>query len=307
MRTTPPRVSIGLAVRNGAAYLVQAIESILAQTLADFELILSDNASNDSTEDICRHYAAQDGRIRYYRNPNNIGGTNNENQTFCLARGQYFRWAAHDDILAPTLLDKCVAVLDAHPEVVLCYTETAEIDQNSDTTGIVARRKGMAGEPHQRLNELIHRDHQCEMIYGVMRSETLRQTRLLQDYTDCDRTLLCELALHGQFCEIPEPLFYRRYHPANANLDWHERMVWYRPGTQGQIAFPYWLQFFDMYRSVHRVPLPVKQKALCYLVAGRWTLGHSRRMARELAKAGYLTIHDKDWRLRRHASMHNWE
>ena len=268
MKTLPPRVSVGLAVRNGADYLVQAIESILAQTFTNFELIISDNASTDNTEDICRYYAQQDTRVRYLRNPCNIGGTNNENQTFRMARGEYFRWAAHDDVLAPTLLAKCVAVLDEYPDVALCYTETVEIDQNGDTIRFVAQHKGVADEPHRRLHQLIHRDHQCEMIYGLIRTETLGTTRLLQPYPDCDRTLLCELAMRGRFHEIPEPLFYRRYHPANIILDWRERMAWFRPGTEGKITFPYWLLFFDMYRTLHRVPLPLAEKARCYLVTG---------------------------------------
>src|SRR5262245_52473779 len=96
-----PTVSIGLAVYNGGQYLAQAIESILGQSYADFELIISDNASTDETETICRSYVARDERIRYSRNATNIGGARNENLTTTLARGRYFRWAAHDDYLEP--------------------------------------------------------------------------------------------------------------------------------------------------------------------------------------------------------------
>ncbi len=93
MTEKAPKVSIGLAVYNGEKYLGQAIDSILAQTFTDFELIISDNASTDRTPEICKKYAAQDARIRYHRNPTNIGGANNENQTFRMSRGEYFRWA----------------------------------------------------------------------------------------------------------------------------------------------------------------------------------------------------------------------
>jgi glycosyltransferase involved in cell wall biosynthesis len=307
MKTHLPRVSIGLAVRNGGSYLTQAIDSILAQTFTDFELIICDNASTDDTEAVCTSYAAQDGRIRYYRNPQNIGGANNENLTFRLATGEYFRWAAHDDVLDPTLLEKCVAVLDAYPEVVLCYTETVAIDENGTTFKSTRLGKGMADAPHSRLQQLMYRDHACEMIYGLMRAELMRRTRLQQNYTDSDRTLLCELALHGPFHEIPEPLFYKRYHPANLYIDWHERMTWFKPDTVGAISFPYWSQFFDMYYTVHRAPLSRVGKARCYLVTCRWALGHSVRMVRELAKAGYVATHTRDWRIKKHESAHNWE
>ena len=86
MREAPtPRVSIGLPVYNGDNFVGQAIESLLAQTYEDIELIVSDNASTDGTEDICRTFAAQDERVRYFRNAENIGLVRNYNQTFTLS------------------------------------------------------------------------------------------------------------------------------------------------------------------------------------------------------------------------------
>ncbi len=230
-----PLVSIGFAVRNGALYLAQALDSILAQTFTDFEVIISDNASTDATEDICRKYAQQDGRIRYSRNPQNIGGANNENLTVQMARGKYFRWAAHDDMLAPELLEKCVQVLEQHPDIVLCYSSVVEIDQLGREIKITTHTRGTSPTPHQRMRELMYRDHACEMIYGLIRTDVLRATRLQQNYTDSDRTLLCELALRGRFCELPEPLFYKRYHPANVYVDWRERMAWFNPNIGGAL------------------------------------------------------------------------
>src|SRR5436190_3693526 len=127
-----PRVSIGLAVYNGEKYLSQTLDSIVDQTFGDFELVISDNASSDGTEDICRQYAARDARIRYSQSPVNIGLTNNFNRAFRLSSGQYFRWAAADDVFAPTSLERCVDILDKHSEVVLCYPKTILIDDNGD-------------------------------------------------------------------------------------------------------------------------------------------------------------------------------
>jgi glycosyltransferase involved in cell wall biosynthesis len=119
MRT--PRVSIGLPVYNGENYLAETLDSILAQTFTDFEVIISDNASTDRTETICRQYAAQDRRIRYLRNTSNLGAAKNYNRVFELSQGEYFKWNGHDDPLAPVFLERCVAVLDRHPGVVLCF------------------------------------------------------------------------------------------------------------------------------------------------------------------------------------------
>ena len=111
-------VSIGLPVYNGENYLSAAIESIAAQTFQDFELIISDNDSTDRTPEICRHYMMQDKRIRYFRNKRNLGAAPNYNRTYELSQGQYFKWTAHDDIICPDFLAKCVVALEAEPEAV---------------------------------------------------------------------------------------------------------------------------------------------------------------------------------------------
>ena len=96
-----PRVSVGIPVFNGERFLAETIESILAQTFKDFEIVISDNASTDRTEEICRSYAARDPRIRYNRNDTNRGAAWNHNRVFELARGEYFKWQSHDDFCAP--------------------------------------------------------------------------------------------------------------------------------------------------------------------------------------------------------------
>ena len=114
----PPRVSIGLPVFNGERYLARAIESVLGQDFRDLELIVCDNASTDRTPEICAAYARRDARVRYFRNPRNLGAGPNYDRCFRLARGEYFKWAAHDDRLAPDYLSRTVAALDAAPEAV---------------------------------------------------------------------------------------------------------------------------------------------------------------------------------------------
>jgi len=114
-----PRVSIGLPVYNGENYLEEAIDSILAQTYKDFELIISDNASTDRTPDICQAYANKDPRIRYYRNEKNIGAAVNFNRVFELSSSEYFKWAAHDDIIAPDYISECIEILDNDDSIVL--------------------------------------------------------------------------------------------------------------------------------------------------------------------------------------------
>src|SRR5215469_10542482 len=129
-----PRLSIGLPVYNGERYLAESIEALLGQTYTDFELVISDNASTDSTGDICRRYEKEDSRVRYFRQPRNIGLAPNHNYVVEQARGELFKWAANDDLYARDLVERCVAALDEHPDVVLAHSWTARIDTSGTLT-----------------------------------------------------------------------------------------------------------------------------------------------------------------------------
>src|SRR4051812_45028693 len=99
MPSVPP-LSICLPVYNGERYLAAAIASLQRQTFSDFELVISDNASTDGTEAICREAAAGDSRIQYHRSEKNLGAAPNFNRTFSLSRAPLTRWASHDDLWA---------------------------------------------------------------------------------------------------------------------------------------------------------------------------------------------------------------
>src|SRR3989339_68658 len=116
-----PLVSIGLPVHNGEHYLRKTLKSLLSQTYPFIELIISDNASTDGTEAICKAYERLDERIRYFRSDRNRGAAWNFNRVLELAGGTYFKWAAHDDLSAPDFLASCVRILETDRSVVLCY------------------------------------------------------------------------------------------------------------------------------------------------------------------------------------------
>lgn len=302
-----PKVSIGLAVYNGENYLEAAIESLLNQTYKNFELIISDNASTDRTQEICQNYLSQDPRIRYYRNQKNIGGANNENQTFRYSRGEYFKLAAHDDLCAPEFIEKCLKILENNPSVVLCYSQIVNINAKGETLGVISRKFGETGSIYKNFYDISYRQHPCEPIYGVIRSEVLRKTRLQQNYTDSDRTLLCELVLHGKFYEVPEPLFYKRYHEGNTYLDWRTRMAWFNEANIGKIVFPNWMQFFDFYTTVFRTPLRRKEKfILTLLISGPILFRHIKSLVKDLMIMIQMLMHSKQWREKKYLETTNW-
>jgi glycosyltransferase involved in cell wall biosynthesis len=213
-----PRLTIGLPVYNGENFLAESIEALLGQSFEDFELIISDNASTDGTEEICHGYERQDSRIRYVRQLRNIGLSPNHNFTLDEARGEYFKWGAHDDLYARDLLKLCVEALDARPYVVLAHSWTARIDSDGAVTK--AEKYTLAtGSPQasERFRSTLF-DLGGDDDGGVMRTAVLRSMAPKASYHHADRTVISELALHGPFYHIPEWLFFRRDHPERAEL-----------------------------------------------------------------------------------------
>jgi glycosyltransferase involved in cell wall biosynthesis len=290
-----PKVSLGMPVYNGERFLRETLDSLLVQTFKDFELIISDNGSKDGTQAICREYAARDSRIHYYREEINRGAGWNYNRVVEFARGHYFKWAAHDDLCAPTYLERCVDVLDREPGVVLVYPDDIDIDETGNRVNrkrhshIPSNQRASSPDPAQRFRRLVPLDYDCEQVFGLIRLDVLRRTKLILNYTDSDRTLLAELGLYGRFYEIAEPLFYHRHHGGSSGRanpirgGWHLRAGWFDPRLQGRALFPQWRQLLEYIKAIFHAPLGMltKLKCLFWLAVGyRLRMGS---LARELA------------------------
>jgi glycosyltransferase involved in cell wall biosynthesis len=274
MQQDPPRpvVGIGLAAYNGERYIAAAIESILAQTYGDFELIITDDLSTDATGEICRDYAARDARVRYHRNERNLGSAPNFNRAFSLASGggRYFKWAAQDDLIAPDYLERCVAALDGDPEAVLCHSWVGVIDEYGRHVGHFAsplERKD-SPDPVERFACAVLRHHMALEFYGVIRADVLRTVSPNGGYPRSDSALVAELALAGRFIEIPEPLFLNRDHPGRfmrvAADDLQAAIAWYDKSQAGRTLSPTWRlyrAYFEMVRR--RVAGPI-ERLRCY-------------------------------------------
>lgn len=281
-----PRVGIGLPVHNGENFLAEALDALLAQTYEDFELIISDNASTDGTAEICQSYAAADRRIRYFRSEENLGASRNFNRAFELSSGEYFKWAAHDDLCEPTFVERCVEVLDQDPSVILSFCRTREIDEHGTVVKDYVSKVDLASpKPHERLFAMICRHHLLIQVFGLMRADVLRQTHLIGYYVSSDRVLLAELALRGRLYEVPEFLFYRRDHPDQSyrkHRGRHQYQSWFDPRRTDKTAFPHWRLLFEFFVTIGRVPLSLGDRVRCYLTLGWWIRRHWRYLAANL-------------------------
>lgn len=205
-----PSVSIGLPVYNGAEYLRRAFETLLAQSFADFELIVSDNGSTDETPQICREYAARDHRVRYERVPVNRGASWNFNRVVELARAENFMWAAHDDEWDPVFLERCLDVLRERPSVVACYSRYQLVNDRGEDHG-EAGGIGCEGASRQDRWQQVLRDWLIHAaVYGVMRTKAVRSTRGFLACVSSDLIFMAELILQGELVVLPEVLHRKR-------------------------------------------------------------------------------------------------
>ena len=275
-----PRLTIGVPVFNGERFLRETLDSLLAQTFEDFELIISDNASTDGSDEIGRAYAEKDARVTYIRQERNLGAAGNFNALFRLGRSEYFKWAGHDDVVAPTFVEKCIAALDADPDVVLAFSRGRRIDDRGMVQGHYDKWDNSLRidrpEPHIRFHDAIKVPHRCFAVYGVHRRAVLAGTPLIAPHVGSDRTLLSELALRGRWHQVPEYLFDLREHSGNsmnALTDERSRMAWFDPDRVKRVGFPVWRELGELVKTVHRVELPRFEKVRCYAQLGPWLFG----------------------------------
>ncbi|MDQ3818845.1 MAG: glycosyltransferase, partial [Acidobacteriota bacterium] len=207
-----PLVSIGLPVYNGERYLRQCLDSLLAQDYPNIELTISDNASTDATESICREYVARDARVRYHRAERNMGAVWNFRRVYELSRGDYFMWAAFDDLREPSFVSLCVEALESDPQAVMCCTEVRLVDEEGREIGEGEFTHGIrasGSSPWQRLRAIARANYWYD-FYGVMRRSALERTRLPQPVWGFDVLLVTELCLLGPVLVVPEKLFVYR-------------------------------------------------------------------------------------------------
>jgi glycosyltransferase involved in cell wall biosynthesis len=282
-----PRVTIGMPVYNGEKFLKEAIDSIMAQSFEDFELIISDNASTDRTQEICRACMARDKRIRYVRNEANIGVNRNFNRVFQLCSGEYFKWATADDVCHRNLVARCLEVLDGNQNAVLAYPKTRFIDETGrlldwNDPGWDLR----SDDALERMRYVIYSGHWVNAFYGLTRVQSLAKTRLFASYRSGDYRLLGELSLMGKFIEVSEHLFFRRIHAGassqNTDPQWQSHFF---AGDVGYISLPLWRLCLDHSATVIHSKLSVSQKlSLVAFILDRMVSG-KRQLLKELKVA----------------------
>jgi glycosyltransferase involved in cell wall biosynthesis len=281
-----PILTIGLPVYNREGFLRPSLDSLLGQTFADFDLIISDNASTDGTEDICREYAGRDGRVRYCRNAANIGAPRNFNRTFELSSTKYFKWATSDDLCGPRFLELALGVLERDPAVVLCYAKSRTIAQDGSPLEDYEDHLHLEeAKASQRFMRLVMTIGLCHQHQGVIRSAALRKTGMLKGHLRSDVNLLAELTLYGKFFELPDRLFFRRLHPDSPSWvreDMARQMEYYDPGKAYGIVLHCFREHAAYLGAIRRAPIGFAEKAALYRFVLRGMIQDRSRLVHEL-------------------------
>lgn len=247
MRTSGELVSIGLPVFNGADRLERVVKSVLAQDHERLELVITDNASTDGTQELCRALAATDGRIRYHRQPRNVGLLNNFQSAMRLARGDIFRWIGDDDWLAPTAVNRVLEQFAADPRLLLVTTRIAYTEPDGSFTSEPYTRSALASDdPIERLTEIVRVLNAGRMVvdplYGFVRRAPVlaigRRNTLRED-----EIFAVKLAAAGPWGHVPEVL--------GARHRTHDRL----PAIARRLDVPVWQAYASnvlQLRELHR-------------------------------------------------------
>jgi len=280
-----PLLTVGMPTFNAQQTIRASIDSLLGQSFADFELVISDNASTDGTWAIVEDYMRRDARVRGIRQARNIGANANYSAVFLEARGRYFKWASSNDVCAVDFVRACIECLEADPDVVLAAPRTCLFD--SDVEHCTKYGKDIACMQSSPADRFIHAGSRLALnnvMNGVVRLDALRRTRLIEHYPGADVVLIGHLALLGKIALLDEHLFFRRMDATTATRMMSEAAVLrhHYPSETWRSRLPSWRLALGWLRVAMGAPIsaPEKWRAIRWVL--RMTYWNRAHMAQDL-------------------------
>lgn len=301
------KLTIGLPVQNGARHLEACLDSMLSQDIDGLEVIVSDNASTDRTPEILGDLASRDPRLKVFHQPINLGAARNYDFCFYKSASRYFKWQAHDDILAPGYLASTVDALDKDQGAVGVHTQTQLVDENArplvydadsrgyvDDTGFVWKQglddlSGLSDEdPVSRFAAVLRNCHNSFEFFGVWRRESMLGSGLHLPFWGSDRVFLAEMSLRGRIRVLEPRLFQRRCHVEQASsLPVNEAVRWIDPEKRFMPFFSVQgAHFRACWRAISRSPVKESEKRRCRLALLRHAV--RREKFRSILREGPL-------------------
>ncbi len=291
-----------MPVYNGEDFIEEALDSLLSQSYSDFEIVVVDNASTDSTPELVERYMARDDRIRLRRNETNLGAAANFNLAFDECDSPYFKWVAIDDPIGPDMLGSCISALEADPDAVLAYPGTAFINEQSELMYAFSQRVTMPDWSHdtvargrQAFRAILEDGSTANvLVFGVMRSDLLRRARRMGSFFGADLPMMADVVLQGHVIEVPGlQVFLRRHEESSSTYerkpDPRSQQDFYDPSVSGRLRLHWNLR--RRYASLLKVAVlapvgPIGRAQLVIAYVGsvldrvRWRVDYERRVRR---------------------------
>lgn len=218
-----PKVSIGVPVFNGARFIRKSLDSLLGQTFENFEIIISDNASNDFTPKICQEYVQKDARIRYIHHKKNRGATWNFNYVLDQARYGYFMWAAVDDYWSPEFIELNVKALEEEKSLVGSISKM-EIYDLKEKNSVDDKFKNFRNRileilrpgtdislrgNYDRKVRLLLKKTAYRVIYSIFKTDVLRKSMIKENFVGPDVAIVLNILKHGDINLTNQVLMYK--------------------------------------------------------------------------------------------------
>lgn len=260
-----PILSIALPAYNEEKHLAEALDSIMYQlsdVQFDYEVLILDNASTDQTKNIGEKYASKYPKIRYIRNESNIGAIENANKAVKLSNGEFFMWVGAHDILSDNYIQNCLQIMQSDSSIVVAYPRTIWIDENGNELNIKSGFIDTRGDwIISRFNLTLWTNQHA--MYGLIRSDALKKTRLMKQTIASDAILLLELSLLGSFAHVPEAIWYRRKN--RDDEDYYQQIARYRrmlfsSDKSAKSKFLHWKFFYECLAVIWNGPISFKRK-----------------------------------------------
>jgi glycosyltransferase involved in cell wall biosynthesis len=281
-----------MPVYNGAAHIEEALESLLAQSHPDLAVAVVDDGSSDDSLEVAERFASVDPRVTVRRNPERLGMVGNWVAVFGLARElhpemEYFAWASDHDLWHPHWLAALMAEIEPRPEVVAAYPTTGRVSATGEQLKWTRKRLDTTGMAHarERLPEAVRKMMAGDQVYALFRVDALERAGVFRQVLLPDRLLLSELSLYGQFLQVPERLFFRRFLGETPTLG-RQRSSLFSGNPPLRAYLPWW--------ALHTLTLA---SALVVRGSGRPDIGRLRGAALTMRYAQLAAY----WQARRHA------
>ncbi len=213
------------------------------------------------------------------------------NFNFCVdqAAGKYFKWMSHDDLCEPTYLEKCVTILEADLETVLCHSYVQRINELGESYGAYTKERNLDGsDPVVRFARAMALDHGCVSVFGVIRLDILQKTPAIAPFVGSDRSLLAELAFAGKLAYVPEELFLWRDHQSRSvKIDRKTRAAWFDASAQGVFSTLYLRQLLANNGAILRSNKRPLDKLRAFTKTTQWLVQNRAQILRDIrATAG---------------------